>query len=33
VPEVATAKEFARMIGREYAHWGAVVREVGAKAD
>ena len=33
VPEVATTKEFARMIGREYAHWGAVVREVGAKAD
>lgn len=33
VPEVATAKEFAKMIGREYAHWGAVVREVGAKAD
>ena len=33
VPEFATPKAFAEMIGREYASWGAVVREVGAKAD
>jgi tripartite-type tricarboxylate transporter receptor subunit TctC len=33
VPEVATPREFAQMIRREYAHWGAVVRQVGAKAE
>jgi tripartite-type tricarboxylate transporter receptor subunit TctC len=33
VPEVASPAEFAEMIRREYAYWGAVVRQVGAKAD
>ncbi len=33
VPELASPAEFAEMIGREYARWGAVVRQVGAKAD
>src|SRR5712692_10064357 len=33
VPEVAGPAEFAEMIRREYAYWGAVVRQVGAKAD
>jgi tripartite-type tricarboxylate transporter receptor subunit TctC len=33
VPEVASPAEFAEMIKREYAAWGAVVRQVGAKAD
>ncbi len=33
VPEVASPTEFAEMIRREYARWGAVVRQVGAKPD
>src|SRR5882672_1746961 len=33
VPEVSSAAEFAEMIRREYAIWGAVVRQVGAKPD
>jgi tripartite-type tricarboxylate transporter receptor subunit TctC len=33
VPEVASPTEFAEMIRREYAYWGAVVRQVGAKAE
>jgi len=33
VPEVAGPAEFAEMIRREYATWGAVVRQVGAKPD
>jgi len=33
VPELASPAEFAEMIKREYARWGAVVREVGAKPD
>ena len=33
VPEVASPAEFAEMIRREYASWGAVVRQIGAKAD
>src|SRR6266571_8611997 len=33
VPEVASPTEFAEMIRREYAYWGAVVRQIGAKAD
>jgi tripartite-type tricarboxylate transporter receptor subunit TctC len=30
VPELASPAEFADMIKREYARWGAVVRQVGA---
>src|SRR5882724_1396820 len=33
VPEAASPAEFAEMIRREYAIWGAVVRQVGAKPD
>src|SRR6266699_689286 len=33
VPEVASPAEVAEMIRREYAYWGVVVRQVGAKAD
>jgi tripartite-type tricarboxylate transporter receptor subunit TctC len=33
VPEVATPQEFAAMIRREYASWGAIVRRLGAKAE
>src|SRR5229473_1416343 len=33
VPEVASPAEFAEMIRREYAYWGAVVARVGAKVD
>jgi tripartite-type tricarboxylate transporter receptor subunit TctC len=33
VPEVASPEAFAEMIRREYARWGAVVGQVGAKAD
>ncbi len=33
VPEVASPREFAQMIQREYAKWGEVVRQVGAKAE
>jgi tripartite-type tricarboxylate transporter receptor subunit TctC len=33
VPEVASPAAFAEMIRREYASWGEVVRQVGAKAD
>jgi len=33
VPEVASPVVFAEMIRREYAYWGTVVRQVGAKAD
>jgi len=33
VPEVASPAAFAEMIRREYATWGAVVRQVGAKLD
>ena len=33
VPEVASPAAFAEMIRREYATWGAVVRQVGAKPD
>jgi tripartite-type tricarboxylate transporter receptor subunit TctC len=33
VPEVASPEEFAEMIRREYDLWGAVVRQVGVKAD
>ena len=33
VPEVASPTEFAEMIRREYAYWGAVVKQVGAKPD
>src|SRR5437867_1402623 len=33
VPEVASPTEFAEMIRREYAYWGAVVRQVGARPD
>jgi len=33
VPELASPAEFAEMIKREYARWGAVVREIGAKPD
>src|SRR2546428_2218829 len=33
VPEVASPGVFAEMIRREYAYWGAVVRQIGAKPD
>jgi tripartite-type tricarboxylate transporter receptor subunit TctC len=33
VPEVSSPREFAQMIQREYAKWGEVVRQVGAKAE
>jgi len=33
VPEVASPTEFAEMIRREYAYWGAVMKQVGAKPD
>jgi tripartite-type tricarboxylate transporter receptor subunit TctC len=33
VPEAASPAGFAEMIRREYAYWGAVVKEVGAKVD
>jgi tripartite-type tricarboxylate transporter receptor subunit TctC len=33
VPEVSSPHAFAEEIRREYARWGAVVRQVGAKAD
>ncbi len=33
VPEIASPTEFAEMIRREYAYWGAVVRQVGARPD
>src|SRR3989454_11445317 len=33
VPEFASPDEFAEMIRREYAYWGAVVRQVGARVD
>src|SRR6266702_4428052 len=33
VPEVSSSGVFAEMIRREYAYWGAVVRQVGAKPD
>ncbi len=33
VPEVASPVAFAEMIRREHAYWGAVVKQVGAKAD
>jgi tripartite-type tricarboxylate transporter receptor subunit TctC len=33
VPEVASPAAFAGMIRREYAIWGAVVKQVGAKPD
>src|SRR6266849_6291277 len=33
VPEVASPVAFAEMIRREYAYWGTVVKQVGAKPD
>ena len=33
VPELASPVEFAEMIRRESARWGAVARQLGAKAD
>jgi len=33
LPELASPAEFSEMIKREYASWGAVVRQVGAKPD
>src|SRR5712691_3686583 len=33
VPEVASPGAFAEMIRREYAYWGAVVKQIGAKPD
>ena len=33
VPELASPAEFAEMIRREYAYWGTVVKQVGAKPD
>ena len=33
VPEVSSPVAFAEMIRREYAYWGAVVKQVGAKPD
>ncbi len=33
VPELASPAEFADMIKSEYARWGAVVRQVGAKPE
>jgi len=33
VPEIASPAVFAEMIRREYAYWGTVVRQVGAKPD
>jgi len=33
VPEVASPGVFAAMIRREYAYWGTVVKQVGAKPD
>ncbi len=33
IPEVSAPAEFAEMIRREYAYWGVVVKEVGAKPD
>src|SRR6266571_789350 len=33
VPEVSSPAEFAEMIRREYAYWGTVVKQVGAKPD
>jgi tripartite-type tricarboxylate transporter receptor subunit TctC len=33
VPEVSSPQAFAEEIRREYQRWGAVVRQVGAKAD
>ena len=33
VPELASPAEFADMIKSEYARWGAVVKQVGAKPD
>src|SRR6266496_3501616 len=33
VPELSSPAEFGEMIRREYASWGAVVRQIGAKAD
>ncbi len=33
VPEVSTPDAFAETIRREYARWGAVVKQVGAKPD
>ncbi|TMH77864.1 MAG: tripartite tricarboxylate transporter substrate binding protein [Betaproteobacteria bacterium] len=33
VPELASPSEFAEMIKREYARWGAVAKQVGAKPD
>src|SRR6266581_4757311 len=33
VPEVASPGVFAETIRREYAYWGAVVRQIGAKPD
>src|SRR6266571_671002 len=33
VPEVASPGAFAEMIRSEYAYWGAVVKQIGAKPD
>jgi len=33
VPELASPAEFAEMIRREYARWGTVMKEVGARPD
>ena len=33
VPEVASPGAFAEMIRREYAYWGKVVKQIGAKPD
>ena len=33
VPEVSSPDAFAETIRREYARWGEVVKQVGAKAD
>jgi tripartite-type tricarboxylate transporter receptor subunit TctC len=33
VPEVASPAAFAEMIRREYAYWGTVVKQLGAKPD
>jgi len=33
VPELASPSAFAEMIRREYAKWGAVIKQVGVKAD
>ncbi len=33
VPEVASPSAFVDMIAREYAKWGALIKEVGLKAN